>query len=49
MPHELAERRRTHSVPVLLSIYARCVSGWLQDLKKRIEAGGDLLAVPTDT
>ncbi|MBA4861738.1 tyrosine-type recombinase/integrase [Streptomyces sp. PSKA54] len=31
-----------NSVPVLLSIYARCVSGQLPDLKKRIEAGGDL-------
>ncbi|MER7805860.1 tyrosine-type recombinase/integrase [Streptomyces sp900116325] len=31
-----------NSVPVLLAIYARCIVGHLPDLKKRIEAGGDL-------
>ncbi|MCX5153034.1 tyrosine-type recombinase/integrase [Streptomyces sp. NBC_00291] len=31
-----------NSVPVLLAVYARCVTGQLSDLKKRIEAGGDL-------
>ncbi|MER5412900.1 tyrosine-type recombinase/integrase [Streptomyces virginiae] len=31
-----------NSVPVLLAVYARCVVGHLGDLKKRIEAGGDL-------
>jgi integrase len=31
-----------NSVPVLLAVYARCISGQLQDMKKRIEASGDL-------
>ncbi|MEU0406760.1 tyrosine-type recombinase/integrase [Streptomyces griseorubiginosus] len=31
-----------NSVPVLLAIYARCISGHLQDLKRRIMARGDL-------
>lgn len=31
-----------NSVPVLLATYARCIEGHLPDLKKRIEAGGDL-------
>ncbi|MFD7027206.1 hypothetical protein ACFWAR_04115 [Streptomyces sp. NPDC059917] len=31
-----------NSVPVLLAVYARCIVGHLSDLKKRIEAGGDL-------
>ncbi|MFD9478721.1 MULTISPECIES: tyrosine-type recombinase/integrase [Streptomyces] len=31
-----------NSVPVLLAVYARCIVGHLGDLKKRIEAGGDL-------
>ncbi|MFI5986357.1 tyrosine-type recombinase/integrase [Streptomyces sp. NPDC051555] len=31
-----------NSVPVLLAVYARCITGHLADLKKRIEAGGDL-------
>ncbi|MYT71349.1 MULTISPECIES: site-specific integrase [unclassified Streptomyces] len=31
-----------NSVPVLLSIYARCVDGQLPDLKRRLEAAGDL-------
>lgn len=31
-----------NSVPVLLAIYARCISGQLQDLKQRILARGDL-------
>lgn len=31
-----------NSVPVLLAIYARCVSGQLSELKKRLEAGEDL-------
>ncbi|MET7797072.1 tyrosine-type recombinase/integrase [Streptomyces decoyicus] len=35
-----------NSVPVLLATYARCISGQLSDLKKRIEAGGDLPEVP---
>ncbi|WP_326723033.1 MULTISPECIES: hypothetical protein [unclassified Streptomyces] len=35
-----------NSVPVLLAIYARCVSGQLPDLKKRMEAGGDLPELP---
>ncbi|REK85509.1 integrase [Streptomyces inhibens] len=30
------------SVPVLPAVYARCVSGHLKDLKRRIEAGGYL-------
>ncbi|MFE4650507.1 tyrosine-type recombinase/integrase [Streptomyces sp. NPDC056707] len=32
-----------NSVPVLLAVYARCISGQLDDLKQRIEAQGDLL------
>lgn len=35
-----------NSVPVLLAVYARCVSGQLADLKRRIENGGDLPEVP---
>ncbi|MFF1730341.1 hypothetical protein [Streptomyces sp. NPDC058247] len=35
-----------NSVPVLLAIYARCVDGQLSDLKKRLEAAGDLEDVP---
>jgi integrase len=35
-----------NSVPVLLTTYARCVSGQLQDLKKRIMARGDLPELP---
>ncbi|MET8538036.1 integrase [Streptomyces sp. NPDC005065] len=35
-----------NSVPVLLAIYARCIVGHLPDLKKRIEAGGDLPNLP---
>lgn len=31
-----------NSVPVLLATYARCVDGQLPDLKKRLEAAGDL-------
>ncbi|WP_328970404.1 tyrosine-type recombinase/integrase [Streptomyces sp. NBC_00239] len=31
-----------NSVPVLLAVYARCIVGHLNDLKSRIEAGGDL-------
>ncbi len=31
-----------NSVPVLLATYARCVEGQLPDLKKRLEAAGDL-------
>ncbi|WP_424887437.1 tyrosine-type recombinase/integrase [Streptomyces sp. XH2] len=31
-----------NSVPVLLATYARCISGQLKDLQKRIEAGDDL-------
>jgi integrase len=38
-----------NSVPVLLAIYARCVSGQLHDLKKRIMARGDLPEVPDGT
>jgi hypothetical protein len=30
------------SVPVLLATYARCVEGQLPDLKRRLEAAGDL-------
>ncbi|UKY50311.1 hypothetical protein [Streptomyces inhibens] len=33
-------------VPVLPATYARCISGQLSDLKKRIEAGGDLSELP---
>ncbi|MGW7579173.1 hypothetical protein [Streptomyces sp. NPDC054765] len=33
-------------VPVLLATYARCISGQLSDLKKQIDAGGDLPEVP---
>ncbi|SDK98099.1 Phage integrase family protein [Streptomyces indicus] len=36
-----------NSVPVLLSIYARCVDGQLSDLKRRLEAAGDLEDLPT--
>ncbi|MEV0527851.1 site-specific integrase [Streptomyces sp. NPDC050439] len=36
-----------NSVPVLLAIYTRCVSGQLTDLKKRIEARGDLPEIPS--
>ncbi len=35
-----------NSVPVLLAIYARCVDGQLSDLKKRLEAAGDLEDLP---
>ncbi|MFD3845248.1 tyrosine-type recombinase/integrase [Streptomyces microflavus] len=35
-----------NSVPVLLAIYARCVSGQLSELKKRMEAGEDLPELP---
>ncbi|WP_306336991.1 tyrosine-type recombinase/integrase [Streptomyces sp. KL118A] len=35
-----------NSVPVLLAIYARCVDGQLSDLKKRLEAAGDLDDLP---
>ncbi|MFF4804011.1 tyrosine-type recombinase/integrase [Streptomyces sp. NPDC001351] len=35
-----------NSVPVLLAIYARCVSGQLRDLKRRMEAGEDLPELP---
>ncbi|MBA2950329.1 tyrosine-type recombinase/integrase [Streptomyces himalayensis] len=38
-----------NSVPVLLAIYARCVSGQLRDLKRRMEAGGDLPELPETT
>jgi hypothetical protein len=31
-----------NSVPVLLATYARCISGQLPDLKRRMEAGEDL-------
>ena len=31
-----------NSVPVLLATYARCVDGQLPDLKRRLEAAGDL-------
>lgn len=31
-----------NSVPVLLATYAWCVEGQLPDLKKRLEAAGDL-------
>ncbi|MCM1966203.1 site-specific integrase [Streptomyces sp. G1] len=35
-----------NSVPVLLAVYARCVTGQLADLKRRIEDGGELPEVP---
>lgn len=35
-----------NGVPVLLAIYARCVDGQLSDLKKRLEAAGDLEDLP---
>jgi integrase len=35
-----------NSVPVLLATYARCVEGQLPDLKKRLEAAGDLPEPP---
>ncbi|MER5404522.1 site-specific integrase [Streptomyces sp. NPDC002769] len=35
-----------NSVPVLLATYARCVEGQLPDLKRRLEAVGDLLEPP---
>ncbi|MGW3659648.1 hypothetical protein ACWD6R_30105 [Streptomyces sp. NPDC005151] len=37
-----------NSVPVLLAIYARCVTGHLHDLKRRIERGGELPEVDAD-
>ncbi|MCQ4080766.1 tyrosine-type recombinase/integrase [Streptomyces sp. RB6PN25] len=37
-----------NSVPVLLAVYARCISGQLTDLKKRIEARGDLPELPAE-
>ncbi|MFF1644501.1 hypothetical protein [Streptomyces sp. NPDC058240] len=37
-----------NSVPVLLAIYARCVSGQLSELKKRMEAGEDLPELPDE-
>ncbi|MFZ3570484.1 hypothetical protein ACOKM5_26475 [Streptomyces sp. BH097] len=37
-----------NSVPVLLATYARCVEGQLPDLKKRLEAAGDLPEVETE-
>ncbi|MFE7229725.1 hypothetical protein ACFVAF_03425 [Streptomyces sp. NPDC057596] len=33
-------------VPVLLATYARCVEGQLPDLKRRLEAAGDLPELP---
>jgi hypothetical protein len=38
-----------NSVPVLLATYARCVAGQLPDLKRRLEAAGDLPELPDDT
>ncbi len=35
-----------NSVPVLLAPYARCVEGQLPDLKRRLEAAGDLPEPP---
>ncbi|MFI0962217.1 tyrosine-type recombinase/integrase [Streptomyces sp. NPDC021080] len=35
-----------NSVPVLLATYARCVEGQLPDLKRRLEAAGDLPEPP---
>ncbi|WP_393098841.1 hypothetical protein [Streptomyces sp. LN325] len=35
-----------NSVPVLLATYARCVDGQLPDLKRRLEAAGDLPELP---
>ncbi|WP_246885746.1 hypothetical protein [Streptomyces sp. GESEQ-4] len=35
-----------NGVPVLLATYARCVDGQLPDLKKRLEAAGDLPELP---
>ncbi|MFE2018392.1 hypothetical protein ACFW9O_10170 [Streptomyces sp. NPDC059499] len=35
-----------NSVPVLLAVYARCVSRQLSELKKRMEAGEDLPELP---
>ncbi|RZE65248.1 integrase [Streptomyces albidoflavus] len=35
-----------NSAPVLLAAYARCVDGQLPDLKKRLEAAGDLPELP---
>ncbi|MER7723302.1 hypothetical protein [Streptomyces sp. NPDC096323] len=35
-----------NSVPILLAIYARCVSGQLSELKKRMEAGEDIPELP---
>ncbi|WP_053085098.1 hypothetical protein [Streptomyces leeuwenhoekii] len=35
-----------NSVAVLLATYARCVDGQLPDLKRRLEAAGDLLETP---
>lgn len=35
-----------NSVPVLLATFARCVEGQLPDLKRRLEAAGDLPELP---
>ncbi|KUJ37170.1 integrase [Streptomyces sp. NRRL F-5122] len=35
-----------NSVAVLLSTCARCIDGQLPDLKRRLEAAGDLPEVP---
>ncbi|MDX3753681.1 integrase [Streptomyces sp. AK08-02] len=35
-----------NSVPVLPATYARCVEGQLPDLKRRLEAAGDLPELP---
>lgn len=35
-----------NSVPVLPASYARCVEGQLPDLKRRLEAAGDLPEPP---
>ncbi|GGQ20937.1 hypothetical protein [Streptomyces roseolilacinus] len=35
-----------NSVAVLLATYARCVDGQLPDLKRRLEAAGDLPDAP---
>ncbi|MEU6092932.1 integrase [Streptomyces sp. NPDC047085] len=38
-----------NSVPVLLAIYARFISGQLQDLNQRILGHGDLPELPETT
>ncbi|WP_411110132.1 hypothetical protein [Streptomyces sp. c-19] len=42
VPAATVAERAGDSVPVLLTTYARCVDGQLDDLKQRIERAGEL-------